>query len=173
MERERMLGQRQFSYGKPAKLDEKDWQILELLADDARMPVSRIARKLGFTREVVKYRIGRLLKEKVVLSFIAWTNPPKMGFTVWGYMAISFKDLSPEREKEFIEYVMNHPYVSFAYSALGRYDFGVEFFARDSGHFYDLQKEIKEKFANIIKDYETGSFIDVYKVMYVPRKHGD
>jgi len=158
-----------FSYGVKPELDEKDWAILNLIKDDARMPVSRIARKLGFTREVVKYRIEKMKRNKVA-AFIAWTDPPKLGYTVWGFMNIAFKDMTPAREKGFIDYVSVHPNVSFAYSALGRFDFGLEFFARDLGHFYDLQKEIKEKFSDIIKDYETGTFVDVYKVDYVPRQ---
>ena len=159
---------RRFSYGKKADLDERDWEIMHLVAEDARMPASRIARKLGCSREVVKYRLNKLVREGVV-QFITWTNPPKLGYTVWGYMHISFKDMTPVREKEFIAFVKNHPYVSFAHSSLGTYDFGIEFFAHDLGHFYNMQKELKEKFADIIKDYESGSFIDVYKVLYVPR----
>ncbi len=158
-----------FTYGVKSELDEKDWEILHLISKDARMPVSTIARKLGFTREIVKYRLRKMEKDGVI-TYQLWTNPPKLGYSVWGFMSISFKDLTPAREKEFIEYVQAHPYVSFAYSALGRFDFGLEFFTRDLGHFYEMQKEIKEKFANIIKDYETGTFIDVYKVNYVPRE---
>lgn len=167
MAREERRGVR-LTYGKKAELDEKDWAILRLLAQNARMPVSSIARKLGLKRELVKYRISNLIREGIITSFVTIVDLPKLGYTTWGYMYITFKDLTAEKQREFVEYVRKSPNILFAHSTLGAWDFGLEFFARDPGHFYDLQMELKEKFAGIIKDYESGSFIDIYKLTYVP-----
>jgi len=160
--------QMSFDHGKAAKLDDKDWKILELLAHNARMPISTIARKLQLNRDVVKYRLEKLISEKVINSFLTLVNAPKLGFTIWGYMHIKFKDLNKKRENEFLSYIKNSPYVFFAYSNLGAWDFGVEYSARDLNHFYELQKELNEKFSSIIKDYETGSFMKIHKINFVP-----
>ncbi|HLC48110.1 MAG TPA: Lrp/AsnC family transcriptional regulator [Candidatus Norongarragalinales archaeon] len=159
-------------YGKPAKLDEKDWEILRLLSKNARMPISAISRKSGLPRDVVKYRLKRLIDEKVISHFLTLTNFPKLGYSIFGFMHLSFKDLTVKREKELIDFVVKDPYVVFAHSTLGSWDFGIEFFARDLSHFYVLQKEIKEKFADIIKEIETGSYVTIHKINYVPYRSG-
>ncbi|MBI4361019.1 Lrp/AsnC family transcriptional regulator [Candidatus Micrarchaeota archaeon] len=155
-------------YGPKADLDETDWKILKLLEEDARMSISRMARRLNLSRDKVKYRLKRLVSEKIVLSFMVMTNLPKLGYTVWGYMHVRFANLTRKREQDFINHVRSHPNILFAHSTLGAWDFGVEFFAKDPGHFFQLQKDLKETFSDIIKDAETGSFVDVYKTLYVP-----
>ena len=154
--------------GEKAKLDDTDWKLLELLQEDARMSVSKMARTLQLSRDVVKYRLKRLVSEKVILQFMVMPSLPKLGYTVWGYLHIRFTNLTPKKEQDFINYVRGNPNVIFAHSVLGAWDFGIEFFAKDPGHFFKLQKEVKEKFSEIIKDSETGSFVDVYKTVYVP-----
>ncbi len=150
------------------KLDKTDWKILETIRQDGRMPVSMISRKTGLSRDVVKYRLQQLTKRGVIKGFYTVLNLPSVGLTVWGYMHISFKDLTAKREKELIDYAKAHPNILFAYSNLGSWDFGIEFCARDPKHFYELQKELKEKFSDIIKDSETGSFLEMHKMNYVP-----
>ncbi len=155
---------------KEPKLDDNDWKILKLLEEDARMSISKMARRLNSSREVVKYRLKKLVEDKVILSFLVMPNLPKLGYSVWGYMHIRFTNLTPKKEQEFINYVRGNENIIFAHSVLGAWDFGMEFFARDPKHFFSLQKEVKEKFSGIIKDCETGSFVDVYKTVYVPPK---
>ncbi|MBI4399169.1 Lrp/AsnC family transcriptional regulator [Candidatus Micrarchaeota archaeon] len=157
-----------FSYSQKSKLDSKDWEILEVLSQDGRLSVAAIARKTGLKREVVKYRLNRMVREKIILRFLTMLNLPKVGYNLWGYVHIRFKDMTPKREKEFLEHVRNNANIIFAHTTLGAWDFGIEFFAKDPGHFYSLQKELKEKFSDIIKDFETGSFIDIVKINYVP-----
>ncbi|MDP3742392.1 MAG: Lrp/AsnC family transcriptional regulator [Candidatus Micrarchaeota archaeon] len=150
------------------KLDEVDWKILEAIKLKARLPVSGISRKTGLSRDVVKYRLQQLVKKGVINGFYTMLNLPSVGLGVWGYLHISFKDLTSKREEELIEFVKEHPNVLFAYSNLGSWDFGIEYCARDPKHFYELQKELKEKFSDIIKDSETGSYLEIHKMCYVP-----
>ncbi len=152
------------------ELDEVDWKILETIKYDARLPASVISRKTGLSRDVVKYRLQQLTKNRIIKGFYTILDLPSVGFGVWGYLHISFKDLTSQREMEIIAYAKEHPNILFAYSNLGAWDFGVEFCADSSKHFYDLQKELKEKFSDIIKDSETGSFLEIHKMNYAPTR---
>lgn len=149
-------------------LDAIDWQILRTISHDARMPVSRIARKLGLKRETVKYRLSKLRSRGVIKYFIPYLDLSRIGYNVWGFMLISFKDLDNKSEDAFEDYVKKNPHIIFAYRALGEWDYGVEFFAKTPQHFYEIQKELKNRFAKIIKDIKTGSIIEVTKINYVP-----
>ncbi|MFH0713606.1 MAG: Lrp/AsnC family transcriptional regulator [Candidatus Micrarchaeota archaeon] len=152
------------------KLDKIDWKILKAIKHDARLPASVISRKTGLSRDVVTYRIEQLTKKGVIKGFYTVLNLPSIGLDVWGYLHIRFKDLTTKRETELIEYTEEHPNILFAYSNLGSWDFGVEFCADNPKHFYELQKELKEKFSDIIKDSETGSFLEIHKMDYAPTR---
>lgn len=158
------------TYGPKADLDETDWRILDLISQNARLPVSKIARQLGLTREIVNYRIRKMIDEDVIVAFLTVANFPRTGYDIWGYMNLTFKDRTPEREREFIDFVRKMPYVVFAHTTLGSWNFGLEFFAKDVGHFFDLQNEITNRFSDIIKDAETGVYVDVYRMTYTPPK---
>lgn len=149
-------------------LDEKDWEILRAISHNARMPASRIARRVGLKRETVKYRLNKLVSSGVVKHFLTYLDLPKIGYPIWGFMLISFKDLDSKSEKDFDEYVKKNPHIIFAYRALGEWEYGIEFFAKTPQELYAIQKELKNKFSKIIKDVKTGSIIETTKVNYVP-----
>lgn len=151
------------------KLDSTDWEILRAISHNARMPISQIARKTGLKRETVKYRLGKLISSGVIKHFLTYLDLPKIGYPVWGFMHISFKDLDSKSEKEFSDYVKNNPHIIFAYHSLGEWDFGIEFFAKDPQQLYEIQRELKSKFSKIIKEVKTGSIIKVSKINYVPQ----
>jgi DNA-binding Lrp family transcriptional regulator len=150
------------------KPDAIDWEILRTISHDGRMPVSRIARKLGIKRETVKYRLNKLFSSGVIKYCLPYLDLAKIGYPVWGFMLVSFKDLDSKSEAQFDDYVRKNPHIIFAYRSLGEWDFGVEFFAKTPQHLYEIQKELKSKFAKIIKDVKTGSIIEVTKISYVP-----
>ncbi|NTF06834.1 Lrp/AsnC family transcriptional regulator [Agrobacterium rubi] len=50
-------------------LSEKDRALLSLLADNARMPVAELARKLGLSRTTVQARIERLEADGVISGY--------------------------------------------------------------------------------------------------------
>lgn len=150
------------------QLDSIDVRILQTISHNARMPASRIARKLGIKRETVKYRLKKLVSSGVVKYFLPYLDWAKIGYPVWGYMLISFKELDQKSESSFDAYVKANSHVVFAYRALGEWDYGVEFYAKSPQHLYEIQKEFKNRFSKIIKDTSTGSLIEVTKINYVP-----
>ncbi|MCK4327327.1 MAG: Lrp/AsnC family transcriptional regulator [Candidatus Diapherotrites archaeon] len=160
----------QLTYGDRAKLDEKDWKILNLLSQNARLPISRISHELNMNRDVVKYRLKKLIDEDVIAAFLTVTNLPRLGYDVWGHLRLTFKDLTEEREQEFMDHVIKNPEIVFAFSSLGRWDFGVEFYAETPGHFQELVKKLKNKFSDIIKETEVTIYVKAYKMSYVPNK---
>jgi len=50
-------------------MDEIDKKIIELLKEDARMPFTEIANKLGITEGAVRKRVKRLVEAKVIQKF--------------------------------------------------------------------------------------------------------
>jgi len=47
-------------------LDKKDGKLLYFLSQNARLSQTQLAKKIGLSKNGVKYRVGRLLKEKII-----------------------------------------------------------------------------------------------------------
>jgi len=64
-------------------------QIIELLQKDARMPLSKIAKKVGLSENTIKNRIEKLKKEGYIHDFALLLNPKKFGKNVIAILMIS------------------------------------------------------------------------------------
>lgn len=162
----------ELKYGKTVKLDEKDKQILTILAQNGRASTVEIAKEVGLSRDAVKYRMDKMLREEVIQGFIAVMNPPKMGLPFYSIVQIALLNLSPEREKKLIDYIKLAPYIVYSTKTIGRYDIYLEVFSRDPGHLDEIIREIREKFSDIIKDIEVTLIIKEYKWTEFPGKLG-
>ena len=60
-------------------MDKKDLRILSELDADARQSNNQIGRKIGLSKEVVKYRIDKLTKDGVILRFHTVINYFRLG----------------------------------------------------------------------------------------------
>jgi len=157
-------------YGEKVKLDEKDKQILSILAENGRASTVSIAKQVGISRDAVKYRIDRLMKETVIQGFVAVINPPKIGLPLYSQVEISLLNLSPEREKKLIEYIKAAPYIVYASKTMGRHDVYLEVFSKHPGHLDEILGKLREKFSDIIKDIEVTVMIKEYKWTEFPGK---
>ena len=62
------------------KIDLKDKKILNEIEMNARVSHAEIAKKVGLSKQVVKYRIERLEKEKVIQSYFAVIDIARLGY---------------------------------------------------------------------------------------------
>jgi len=61
-------------------LDKKNQQILQMLIDDARIPVSKISHKLKLSKPAVMQRIKNMRDKKIILQFITYFNLISAGY---------------------------------------------------------------------------------------------
>ena len=62
-----------------ASIDETDEGILELLQKNCRIPIGRIAKKLGLPASTIQYRIKRLEAEGIIKGYHAQINSARIG----------------------------------------------------------------------------------------------
>jgi Lrp/AsnC family leucine-responsive transcriptional regulator len=60
-------------------IDKTDTGILEILQNDARIPLGQIAERLGIPKSTVYYRIRRLEDEGIILGYYAKLDATKLG----------------------------------------------------------------------------------------------
>jgi len=70
-----------------------DRTILELLQQDARMPLTQIAKEVDMSENGVKYRLDKLEEKGVIKRYAVLVDPKKMGKNI---MAIFQLELNPK-----------------------------------------------------------------------------
>jgi len=155
-------------YGAPKELDAKDIELLKLLDENARYPISKLSRKLGIARDTVKYRMGKLIKSKIILKFTTVVNPPNFGFANITDVFVSLWNATEEKENEFVRHLAANSYVTYIARVGGRWDYKIEIIARNPGHFDEILTGIRRQFPELIKDYESVPLLKEYKMAYFP-----
>ncbi|HHY89130.1 MAG TPA: Lrp/AsnC family transcriptional regulator [Chloroflexi bacterium] len=115
------------------KLDRLDKKIVDLLAEDGRMPSKEIAEKIeGATERMVRYRIKRLL-DAGVISISARVNPQAIGFPV---IADIFIEVEPGQIMELAHRVAEYDNVTYVACSTGERDVSIQVVAHDYREIY-------------------------------------
>lgn len=61
------------------EIDEKDLTILELMKDNAKLSMNKIAKKTGIPVATVHHRIKRLEKDEIIKKYTILVNKEKLG----------------------------------------------------------------------------------------------
>lgn len=149
------------------KLDEIDTEILKYLANNARLPVTELARLLKTTTNVIHYRIKQLEKKKIISGYKFALDAHQLGYEVCKSF-IYFKNITETRRKQLINFCKLHQNVINIVLCVGSWDMEIEFEVKNFDEFYELMKDIKEKFADIIKNYESVVLKDEPKQSFMP-----
>lgn len=150
-----------------AGLDETDLEILRIIANNARMSVRRIAELAKSTPAVVQHRIRKMEKGRIILAY-------KISFDLrnYGYefckSFIYLKHTDPKRMKELIEYCRHHQNILNEVTTFGSWDLELEFEVPNFDFFHSAMREIRNRFGDIIKSYDSILIYKEYKVDYMP-----
>src|SRR3989344_3966915 len=133
-------------------MDVKDRKILVELAKNSRMSVQQLARKVGVSREVASYRIKRLVKEKIIADFYTVIDTSALGYSRQ-ICFIQLQDISGEEEKKFFPWIIKHPYLTYAGTAVGRWNVIFDIFSKDMGHLRIIIQEILGEIRKYLDSY--------------------
>ncbi len=132
------------------KIDLKDRKILYELDINARQSLSKIAKKVGLSKEVVNYRINRMLDEKLIRSFYARIDTSKLGLTLFRNF-IRTQNLTPKKENEMIEYLRGNPKIGFFVRVEGNFDFNFIYWSKGVSEYFHFWREFNGKFGKFLE----------------------
>lgn len=156
-------------YGKPFKFDKHDRLIVKELDRNARAQLSELSKKVGLSRDAVRNRIKKLVDAGVIKAFKPILDSPRMGFPIINYVFIALYNPSPEKEKEFLKFMQANKHITYIASLIGKWDYIIDIMATDQGHFDFIMKGIRQKFPDLIKDYEVYGVVQEYKYEEIGR----
>ncbi len=133
-------------------MDKKDEKILMELTLNSRFPINRLAKKVGISREVATYRLNKLTKDKMILGFYTTIDTEALGFSRYGCF-FQLKGISHEKEKEFMNYLLKHDFVTYMGPVIGRWNVIFDIFARNNEHLQEIIQEIVNKIEKNLEKY--------------------
>lgn len=143
-------------------LDSKDRAILDLLQEDGRMSLTKIAKKINLSIDSTHKRIKKMHEEKVFLPTIL-VDPRKIGYPLAMDVKVKLKSIDEASHKRFIAYLCEHPNVISVFAVAGDYDLSIPIIAKSHTDFNEITLKIRERFKDLIADWRTALNLDVYK----------
>jgi len=152
---------------KREEVDKIDIEILKILTNNARISTTEIARMLNLTPRIVQYRIKQLEKKQIILAYKVHLDPRVMG-NIFCKALMYLKSVTKERLDEFVTYCSSLPHAVWPQRVIGTWDFELDFEIESYDKFQDIMLELKEKFSDMIKDYDFIIVSKEFKLDFFP-----
>lgn len=141
-------------------LDSLDRRILYELDLNSRQPIADLSRTLHLSRDRILYRIKKLQSDGILLGFSTAANVQSLGLFVYKTYLRLEKD--QRSVASFVEFLHEHPLVSWIGEADGRWDILFGMYARNPSEFHAEQSQILHKFSPIIDHFSVYTMVDSY-----------
>lgn len=136
------------------KIDERDIEILTILAKNSRQSTYEIAKKVKLSADTIGLRIKKLVKSGIISKFTILPNLSLLGYS-WHTFAIQMNVFDKKCELKFKTFVNEHPYIIKAVKTLGDWDALLYIISESPKEFHKTIKQIKTEFSNYIRSYDT------------------
>src|SRR3989344_1947920 len=122
-------------------LDHKDRKILYELDKNSRVSASHVAKTTRLSKDVINYRIKKLLELGVINKFLTIFDTAKLGYTTYKFF-IKLHNTSPQKEKDIITKLVAHPHTQFVITTQGAYDLIINILASSPDELNRILEEI-------------------------------
>lgn len=148
-------------------LDDKEKEVLQILNHDARLPVTELATKTNLPVHVARYKLQQLQKKNIIQGFRPKLNVGKLGYQ-WHLLLIQFQIVNEQRKKEFLAYCASESHIYYISNTVGRYNLMMDIHVRTTEEFRDVLFDLKNRFSDLIKLYESLVVFEELLITYLP-----
>lgn len=150
------------------KLDKIDIRVLKNVNQNARLPIAEIARITKLPVHIINYRLKNFVKQKLIEGFKPKINVSKLGYQ-WHLLLIQFQRINEKNKNEFIEFCKQQKKIYYVTNTVGLYNLMLDIHVKNSEEFKEVLLELKDKFSDVIKLYESMIIFEEYKISYLPK----
>ena len=148
------------------KIDEKDIELLRLLAKNARFPIIDLSEKLKLSPNAIKYRIKNLIQNKIIIAFRADININALGYEHYKVF-LQLQNLDQEKLDNMIDFFRKNNNVIYITKPLGPADLEFEIILRNEKELHVFLRELRNNFS-IIKDCQPALLYNEVMMNYLP-----
>ncbi len=141
-------------------MDVKDLRILYELDQNARQPLSRLAKRVGISKQTAGFRVARLVKRGVIAKFLTIMDVSKMGYANYKVF-VRLQNMKPNDEKRLGRYLTRHPRVMFVAWCDGEFDLVFNLLAQTPHEAYAQIRNFESAFGPLIAEKQVAVMVSV------------
>jgi len=153
--------------GEIVDYDDLDFQILQLLARNSRIPTIDIANKLNITTATASKRIKTLKDLGIILRFHITTNWELIGYK-WFKVDLYLKDYN--KINQIIKYLEGNPHLAYIDKTFGYADLELELIVENVNQLNQIIEDISSKFPKMIRSNTYFSVAKSHKWVDMPER---
>ncbi|MFK7642485.1 winged helix-turn-helix transcriptional regulator [Neisseria oralis] len=119
-------------------LDKIDLKILKLLQQNARIPMTELAEKVGLSTTPVTERVKRLERDNIISGYHARLNPHAVGQSLLVFVEIKLRSKSGNIFGDFRREVTRIPQILECHLVSGEYDYLIKVRLPDMSAYRDM-----------------------------------
>ena len=112
-------------------MDRFDAAILTVLAEDGRISITDIAKRIGLSKSPTQARLRRLEDSGVILGYRALLDPIRLGLDHVAFVEVRLEDTREVALRAFNEAVSRVPEIEQAHMIAGNFDYLLKVRTRD------------------------------------------
>jgi len=152
--------------GQPSNIDKLDYHLLNEIANNARISLIELSKKLNSSSQTINYRIKNLIKKGIILAFRVDVDISKLGLQN-SMIDIYLKDHT--KGKKIEEYLKGNPYVeNIMDMTIGWCDLNFELLVKNFNSLTKIIDEIDKKFPGAIRKTNFWMGTEVHKERWMP-----
>jgi len=119
--------------------------------------------------DTVRYRIAKMIKSGIIVSFIPAFNYAAMGLN-FHVLLVSLPTLNSEKENTLISFLKNNKHTVWSAKTIGKYDIIIYFCTKNSEEINESINELRNIFGDGIQNYDLLIANEEFKYIYFPQE---
>ena len=150
-------------------LSELDFKIINLIKNNARMPLLDIAKKLHTSYKTIRSHVKSLEEKKIITGYRLYLSMLGAQFHI---VLISYKNLAMKEEKALLAHLKSKPEVTQAIRMFGVWDLFLYVRSQDNLYLQNILTSMRDKF-EIIDSFEIVPIFSDSKINLFPVEFND
>ncbi|MDO8655922.1 MAG: Lrp/AsnC family transcriptional regulator [Nanoarchaeota archaeon] len=139
------------------RIDKLDRKIIYELGINARQALSRLASLVGTSKQVVDYRMKRLVERGIIKGFWTVIDHSRLGYFSFR-VYLKLRNISPAKQQEMLHYLQHHKDIWWLVTIDGDWDIDFVVLVKDVFHYYHIWEEFIHRFMRYIYKHETAVY---------------
>jgi len=141
----------ELSFLKTDLLDEK---ILDVLANNARLPLTVLSKQVNSNPKTIASRIKVLQEKNIIIGFRTSIDLSKIGFEFFKIM-LFYRSITKKQESKLLQFVSQLPQSIYYVKMIAPWDAELELVVRNYSELNEVIDKLREEFPDVIRNFET------------------